>query len=161
MAPTNRPRSRSGARPSSTRATVLAAPAAAPLTARRAPFVLLVLALVVGGLVCLLILNTAIAADSFTQRALSQDVDRLQLQEQELQLAVAAAQAPAALARAAVRQGMIPAGAPGFLIVHPDGTTEVVGAATAATRPAPPSGQEPAEPAPADGNTPAEPGGDR
>lgn len=133
------PRTRVGSGPRSTRTLRLAAPlAVAPPPARRAPFVAAVLLLVGAGLVALLILNTAIAADSFTRRELSQDIDRLQLLEQQMQLDVAAAQAPRALAEAAAAQGMIPAGKPGFLVIHPDGTTEVVGAATPAARPAPP-----------------------
>ena len=171
-------RSRVGSGPRSTRTlTLTVAPAATPLAARRAPFVAVVLLLVGLGLVTLLVLNTAIAADSFTRRALSQDIDQLQLREQQLQLEVAAAQAPTALARAAAGQGMIPAGQPGFLVIHPDGTTEIVGGATPAARPAsrsapprqpqppapppggaqgdpPPGGQQPADPA-----DPAAPGG--
>lgn len=168
-APTRRPgtgstRVRTGSRPRSTRTLTVATPLAEPRVARRAPFVLLVLTLVGAGLVALLVLNTAIAADSFTERALNRDIDRLQLQEQELLMAVAAAEAPAALAQAAVDLGMIPAGKPAFLVVHPDGTTEVLGAATPAARPVPPAGPagtappagtpDPVEPVdPADGGT--------
>lgn len=129
--------------------------------ARRAPFVVLVLCLIGAGLIALLILNTAIAADSFTRRSLNADIEKLQLQEQELQLAVSAAQAPSALAEAATDLGMIPAGTPGFLVVHPDGSTEVVGAATPAAVPAPPSAaggaNQPAQPPP--GDPPAAPEG--
>jgi len=159
-------RARVGSGPRSTRTlSPTAAPAAAPLAARRAPFVAVVLLLVGAGLVTLLVLNTAIAADSFTRRELSQDIDTLQLREQQLQLEVAAAQAPTALAEAAADLGMIPAGQPGFLVVHPDGTTEVVGAATPAARapaPPPPPGQRPPPPAgqqPAAPAAPAAPGG--
>lgn len=96
-----------------------------------------VLFLVGAGLVALLVLNTAIAADSFAQRSLSQQIERLTLQEQQLQQEVSAAQAPAALARAAAEHGMVPGGTPGFLVVNPDGTTQVVGQPKPAARPAP------------------------
>lgn len=112
--------------------------ATAPAEARRAPFVALILLIVGLGLVSLLVLNTAIAADSFTERSLNQQIEQLTIQEQELQQAVNLAQAPAALAKAAAEQGMIPAGTPGFLVVDPDGSTHVVGQATKAARPTPP-----------------------
>ncbi len=127
------------ARPSGTRVRIRRPEAVgAPQPARRAPFTLLVLALVGLGLVGLLVLNTAIAADSFTQRTIGREVATLQLQEQQLRQQVSTAQAPAALAEAAKRLGMVPMGTPGFVIVHPDGSTEVIGAATPALRPAPP-----------------------
>ncbi|MGI8694962.1 MAG: hypothetical protein ACR2JK_19010 [Geodermatophilaceae bacterium] len=111
----------------------------APDEARRAPFVALILLIVGVGLVALLVLNTAIAADSFAERSLTQQIEQLTIQEQELQQEVNRAQAPAALARAATEQGMIPAGTPGFLVVKPDGSTQVVGQATPAARQPPPA----------------------
>jgi len=163
-----RPSRAAAGRPRSTTTVVPRLSLASPVVdtapqARRAPFVLLVLCLVGAGMVALLILNTAIAADSFTRRSLNADISKLQLQEQELQLAVSAAQAPSALAEAATELGMIPAGAPGFLVVHPDGTTEVVGAATPAALPAPPSAAGGANPpaAPPPVAPPAAPEGNR
>lgn len=114
-------------------------PAVAPDT-RRAPFIALVLLLIGAGLIALLVLNTAIAADSFVERSLNSQIEQLALQEQHLRQEVNAAQAPAALARAAAEQGMIPNSTPGFLVVNPDGTTQVIGAAKPAARPAPPVG---------------------
>ena len=111
----------------------------APDEARRAPFVALILLIVGVGLVALLVLNTAIAADSFAERSLTQQIEQLTIQEQELLQEVNRAQAPAALARAAAEQGMIPAGTPGFLVVNPDGSTRVVGKAAPAARPPPPA----------------------
>lgn len=120
-----------------------ATPVTEPAEPRRAPFVALVLALVGAGLIALLVLNTAIAADSFTQRSLTDQVEQLTIQEQELQMQVNQAQAPAALARAATDLGMIPASTPGFVVVNPDGTSKVVVPATPATRPPPPPGPRP------------------
>jgi len=134
----DRPQRVAGRRTEPTRVS-LQRPVAAPAPAGRAPFVALILFVIGAGLIALLVLNTAIAADSFTERSLSQQIAQLRLQEQELQQEIGAAQAPAALARAAVEQGMLPAGPPGFLIVHPDGTTQVVGEAKPATRPPPPA----------------------
>lgn len=134
------PRTRTGRRLEPARVSLQrAAPVTGPRDARRAPFAALVLLIIGGGLVALLVLNTAIAADSFTERSLSQQIEQLTVQEQMLQQEVRAAQAPAALARAATDQGMIPAGTPGFLILEPDGTTQVLGQAKPAARRPPPA----------------------
>lgn len=109
-------------------------PGAAP-AAPRAPFVLLVLALLGGGLVLLLLLNAASAADSFRQRELQKQIGALNLQEQELQRTVASMQAPGALADSARKLGMVPSGEPGFLVLMPDGTFRIVGTPTVATAP--------------------------
>lgn len=130
-------RPRPAARPTAARVSLVRAPA--PDEARRAPFVALIVLLVTAGLIALLVLNTAIAADSFTERSLNQQIEQLSHLEQQLQQEVDVAQAPAALAQAAAEQGMIPAGTPGFLVVHPDGTTQVVAKPKPASRrPAPP-----------------------
>jgi len=129
-----------GRRPESTRVSLQRpVPVTAPTATRRAPFIAVILLIIGGGLVTLLVLNTAIAADSFTERSLSQQIDQLRLQEQQLQREVGTAQAPAALAEAAAELGMIPAGAPSFLILNPDGTTEVVGPGAPAVPVPPPA----------------------
>jgi len=113
-------------------------PGAVP-AAPRAPFVLLVLALLGGGLVLLLLLNAASAADSFRQRELQRQIGALNLREQELQRTVADLQAPGALAERARRLGMVPGGEPGFLVLMPDGTFRVVGTPAPATAPPTPT----------------------
>jgi len=114
--------------------------------ARRAPFVSVVLLIIGCGLVALLVLNTAIAADSFAERSLSQQIEQLQLREQQLRQEVSAAHAPAALAQAAAEQGMIPSGTSAFLVIAPDGTTQVVGKAKPASRQPPAGANPPAAP---------------
>jgi cell division protein FtsB len=89
--------------------------------------VLLVLVLLGGGLVLLLLLNAASAADSFRQRSLQSQLSALSLQEQDLQRQVANLQAPQALARAALRLGLVPSGDPGFIVLRPDGSYRVLG----------------------------------
>lgn len=106
--------------------------------APRTPFVLLVLALLGGGLVGLLLLSSASSADAFTQRKLQQDNRELTLREQELGREVAALEAPRAIASRARAMGLVPAAAPGFLVVEPDGRTKVVGSPVPATSPPPP-----------------------
>jgi hypothetical protein len=111
-----------------------------------------VLALLGGGLITLLLLNSAAAADAFAQRELQQKNRELSLTEQELGREVAALEAPGSLNRRARMLGLVPAGAPGFLVVDPDGRTKAVGSPAAATSPAP-------SPKPTPSPTPAPPGG--
>lgn len=106
------------------------------------------------GLVGMLALNGALAADSFRQRALQQQVDDLQLREQQLRRQVDALQAPAALAEAAQKLGMVPSGDPAFVVFRADGSHRVLGAPTPATAPAPRPTPAP-QPAPAAPAAPA------
>ncbi|WP_106848193.1 hypothetical protein [Blastococcus sp. Marseille-P5729] len=88
----------------------------------RWPFAI-VFALIAGvSVVALLILNTATAQTSFTERQLSQELAELTLAEQQLQQQVAAKQAPSALAQKAVELGMQPGANPGNLVINADGT---------------------------------------
>ena len=126
--------------------------------APKTPFVLLVLALLGGGLITLLLLNSAAAADAFAQRELQQRNRELSVKEQELVRQVAALEAPGSLDARARRLGLVPAGAPGFLVVDPSGRTKVTGSPAPATSPAPPPKPTPSRtPAPAAGTraTPA------
>ena len=119
---------------------------------RRAPFVLLVVLMLVGTTVSLLLLNTAIAVDSLeaNQRRAAiadqaQEVDRLEQQ-------VVTGGTSAELARAATDAGLVPSGAAAHLVLGPDGTSAVRGEAV----PAPAPEGDPAGP----GASPAEnPGG--
>jgi hypothetical protein len=92
----------------------------APVAAPRTPFVLLVLTLVAGGIVGLLVLNTAINADAFKITALRDQQSRLDTQEQQLNQELADLQSPGNLQAAATRLGLVPAGTPAFLRL-PDG----------------------------------------
>jgi hypothetical protein len=103
---------------------------------RRAPFVLLVLALLVGTTLGLLVLNTAIAVDSLKATALrsanaqrSQDIQRLQRQ-------VITAGTPEQVAADAAKAGLVPAGQPGYLVIGPDGRSTLRGTPQPAPQPA-------------------------
>jgi hypothetical protein len=114
---------------------------------RRAPFVVLLVGLLVATAVGLLALNTAIAVDSLDatqQRAANaeqaEEVARLEQQ-------VVAADTAAALAAAAAAAGLVSPGAAGHLVLQPDGSSVLVG--TPAPAPAP--ADDPAD-TPAPGN---------
>ncbi len=109
-----------------------------PARAPRTPFVLLVLGLLGGGLVGLLLLNSASAADSFSQQRLQEDTAALQLRQEQLAREVTTLDAPGSLAAAAARLGLVPAGQAGFLVLKPDGSAAVVGTPAPATSPPPP-----------------------
>ncbi|MGY1746216.1 hypothetical protein [Blastococcus sp. SYSU D00695] len=126
-----------------------------PLTGRRAPFVLLVVGLLVGTTLALLFLNTAIAVNSLReteQRA--ENVQRTQRLER-LEQQVVSAGTPAALAAAAAAAGLVPAGTAGHLVIGPDGALVLRGTPVPAE--APPPGETPAPPAPPAAGTPPAP----
>jgi hypothetical protein len=72
----------------------------------RMPFVLLVLGLLGGGLVCLLVVNTTLGATSFRLSQLQRDNAKLSLQEQSLQGKIQNEQAPQQIAQRAYQLGM-------------------------------------------------------
>ncbi|MFJ8145323.1 septum formation initiator family protein [Streptomyces sp. NPDC096094] len=133
--------------------------------AARAPFVLLVVLLLGGGLIGLLVLNSALSEGSFQLDDLKQRTKELTDEEQALQRDIDAYSAPRALQRRARELGMVPGGDPAFLA--PDGTVKgsPSPAPTAASAPlvlapealtAPPGGDsaagtEPSDPAPTPG----------
>ncbi|GAA4814616.1 septum formation initiator family protein [Streptomyces ziwulingensis] len=88
--------------------------------AARTPFVLLVVVLLGGGLITLLVLNSALSEGSFQLDDLKQQTKELTDEEQALQHDVDAYSAPQALQRRARELGMVPGGDPAFLA--PDGT---------------------------------------
>jgi hypothetical protein len=126
--------------------------------ARRAPFVLLLVGLVVGGLCTLLALNTASAAEQVRRHDLAARNADITAALVELRAEVAASAAPAALANAAARLGMVPNGNPAFLSEARDGRVVVLGSASPASAvptPAPSPRPTPAAvPAPAHGASP-------
>jgi hypothetical protein len=73
---------------------------------QRTPFVLLVLALLGCGLVCLLVIYTTLAKASYQISGLQQQNAKLAQQAQSLQQQVSAAEAPAAIATRAYQLGM-------------------------------------------------------
>ncbi|WP_329526155.1 hypothetical protein [Streptomyces sp. NBC_01462] len=97
--------------------------------AARTPFVLLVVLLLGGGLIGLLVLNSALSEGSFHLDDLQKGTKTLTDEEQALQRDVDAYSAPDALQRRARELGMIPGGDPAFL--NPDGTVKGVPEAAA------------------------------
>jgi hypothetical protein len=75
-------------------------------TPARTPFVLLVLGLLGGGLICLLVINTTLAAASFRITALQRSDTALSRQEQALQQEVSTQEAPSSIERRAYQLGM-------------------------------------------------------
>lgn len=117
----------------------------APKHAPRVPFALLIVALVVGGLATLLVLNTASAANELKRHDLTAKDADVAAKVEQLRNEVAASQAPGNLARVAAQLGMVPAGNPAFLQIGANGKVRVLGSPGPATAPpvAPPSSAHP------------------
>jgi hypothetical protein len=82
--------------------------AAGRASASRTPFILLLLGLLGGGLICLLVVNTTLAAASFKISDLQQGNAQLAQKEQNLLQQVATSEAPTTIERRAYRLGMRP-----------------------------------------------------
>ncbi|MFG2993021.1 hypothetical protein ACGFZK_27615 [Streptomyces sp. NPDC048257] len=132
--------------------------------AARMPFVLLVVALLGGGLISLLLLNSALNEGSFQLTKLKKETTALTDEEQALQRDVDAHSAPDALQRRAHELGLVPGGSPVF--IGPDG--KIAGSAAPAEAPpsptpppsapaAPPAGSSGAPAASAPASVPAQP----
>ncbi|RRR80126.1 hypothetical protein, partial [Streptomyces sp. RP5T] len=106
---------------------------ASPGQAARTPFVLLVVLLLGGGLIGLLVLNSALSEGSFRLTDLQKDTKSLTDEQQALQRDIDAYSAPDALVRRARELGMVPGGDPAFL--GPDGTVKGVPSPAADTEP--------------------------
>ncbi|MFB6872655.1 septum formation initiator family protein [Streptomyces sp. NPDC056323] len=115
-----------------------------PSKAARTPFVLLVVVLLGGGLITLLVLNSALNEGSFRLSELKKRTTELTDEEQALQHDVDNYSEPDALERRARELGMVPGGSPAFL--NPDGTVRGVPAETTA-EPAPPPAPKSSTPA--------------
>lgn len=102
--------------------------------APKAPFVALVIGLLVAALLCLLVLNTQIASSSFAVASLQARNTALDQQQQALQQQVDSAAAPGNLSAKASKLGMVPAGVPAFIRL-PDG--KVLGSPAPAVKPVP------------------------
>ncbi|MFM9631550.1 MULTISPECIES: septum formation initiator family protein [Streptomyces] len=107
---------------------------ARPRQAARTPFVLLVVLLLGGGLIGLLVLNSALSEGSFEMDDLQKDTKSLTDEEQALQRDIDSYSAPDALQRRARELGMVPGGDPAFL--DPNGTVKGVPSAAAPRSPA-------------------------
>lgn len=111
------------------------APARTGVVSSRAPFLVLVLALAIGGLVGLVLLNTAVNENAFRLHDLDTKQSSLDKQEQQLEQALDNRSSPAKLAAQAKKMGLVPAGDPAFVVL-PDGT--VVGTPEPAKAPSSP-----------------------
>ena len=103
---------------------------------RRAPFVLLLVALLVGTTLGLLILNTAIAVDSLKATQLQMENAERAQEVQRLEQRVVSGGSPAQIASAAVAAGLVPAGPAAYLVIAPDGTVTLRGTPEPAPDPA-------------------------
>lgn len=100
--------------------------------AARAPFVVLVLALAIGGLIGLVLLNTTVNENAFRLHDLDTRQQTLDKEEQRLEQARDDRESPQKLADRAKAMGLVPAGDPGFVVL-PDG--RVVGTPVPAQAP--------------------------
>ncbi|MFD9545024.1 septum formation initiator family protein [Streptomyces sp. NPDC060022] len=126
-----------------------------PSTAARTPFVLLVVLLLTGGLISLLLLNSALNEGSFRLSKLKRETTDLTDEQQALQRDVDSYSEPDALERRARELGMVPGGSPVFL--NPDGTIRGVPERVTA-EPSPAAGPPPATASPS-GSVPPSPSG--
>ncbi|MGY1913821.1 hypothetical protein [Blastococcus sp. SYSU DS0973] len=120
------------------------------LRSRKAPFVLLAVALLGLTTLGLLVLNTAVAVDSLKASQLRAENGARAQEVQRLEQLVVSGNTPADVAGDAVAAGLVPAGSPGYLVLGPDGTTTMRGTPEPAPAPAPPEPAAGPTPAPAD-----------
>jgi hypothetical protein len=127
--PTIEPRRRPRAQPVAEKVEAPVTPPL-PIALPRAPFLVLMVALVVLGVAGVLVLNTKINENAFRLDSLQGQQTSLDLQEQQLKQNLAQLEAPGNLRAAASRLGLVPAGTPAFINL-PDG--RVVGVPQPAT----------------------------
>lgn len=91
-----------------------------PVSVPGAPFVALILVLVVGGVLGILVVNTKINENSFRLGKLQEQQATLNVQEQQLQKKITKAENPGNLAAEARKLGLVESGPPAFIRL-PDG----------------------------------------
>jgi hypothetical protein len=106
---------------------------------RRAPFVVLLVGLLVATVLGSLLLNTAIAVDSLDATQQRQANAEQAEEVARLEQRVVAANSAAELARAATAHGLVPPGAAAHLVLQPDGSSVLLGTAVPAPDPAAPT----------------------
>ncbi|WP_422746837.1 hypothetical protein [Micromonospora sp. WMMD1219] len=94
----------------------------APIRVPRAPFVALILVLVVGGVLGILAVNTKINENAFKLEKLQQQQAKLDVDEQELRKEIAKQEAPGNLTANARRLGLVESEDPAYIRL-PDGQT--------------------------------------
>lgn len=109
-----------------------------PSTVAKAPFVVMVMAVLIVGLAAIMWLSTQAAADSYKLQEAHNQATQLSLRVEQLRQEVALGESPTKLAEAAARLGLVLAGDPAKLKQLPDGTVEVYGTPSAVEAPAPP-----------------------
>jgi hypothetical protein len=92
----------------------------APINAPRAPFIALVVAVVVAGVLGILLINTKTAENSFRIDTLQKQQAKLNSQQQNLENQIAANNSPGSLDAAARRLGLVKADNPAYIRL-PDG----------------------------------------
>jgi hypothetical protein len=92
----------------------------APINAPRAPFIALVVAVVVAGVLGILLINTKTAENSFRIDTLQKQQAKLDSQQQDLENEIAANNSPGSLDAAARRLGLVKADNPAYIRL-PDG----------------------------------------
>lgn len=95
-----------------------------PVSVPRAPFVGLVLVLVVGGVLGILLVNTKINENAFRLEKLQQQQAKLDLDQQQLKKQIAESEAPGNLIANARKLGLVESAEPAFITL-PDG--QVIG----------------------------------
>ncbi|PRY42489.1 hypothetical protein [Umezawaea tangerina] len=122
----------------------------------KAPFVIMVMVVLIAGLAAIMWLSTQAAADSYRLQEAHNEATRLSLRVEQLRQEVALAESPTKLAEAAAKLGLVLAGDPAKLKQLPDGTVEVYGKPSAVEAPPPPAPPAPSVP-PASSTPPATP----
>jgi cell division protein FtsL len=107
-------------------------------TVPKAPFVVMVMVVLIVGLAAIMWLSTQAAADSYKLQEAHNEAATLSLRVEQLRQEVALAESPTKLAEAAAKLGLVLAGDPAKLKRLPDGTVEVYGKPSAVEAPAPP-----------------------
>ncbi|WBB94980.1 MULTISPECIES: hypothetical protein [unclassified Solwaraspora] len=92
----------------------------APVSVPRAPFIAMILVVVVGGVLGVLLVNTKINENAVRIGTLQQQQSNLDLQEQQLEKEIAQYEAPNNLAAQARKLGLVESGPPAFIRL-PDG----------------------------------------
>ncbi|GDY32827.1 hypothetical protein [Gandjariella thermophila] len=126
-------------------------PRRASAIAPKAPFVIMVMAVLATGLAAILWLSTQAATDSYRLETARKQTTDLSSRVEQLRREVAEMDSAPSLARRAQELGLVPAGDPARLVVRPDGTITVYGSPTPAKAPPapPPTTQAVPPPAPA------------
>ncbi|MEU4567254.1 hypothetical protein [Micromonospora sp. NPDC023956] len=111
------PRSAGADRPTAPRLRVAPPP---PVSVPRAPFVAMVLVLVVGGVLGILLVNTKINENAFRLEKLQQQQAKLDVDQQQLEKRIAESEAPGNLTANARKLGLVESDEPAFIQL-PDG----------------------------------------